>query len=73
MKSCKIVASWVLMVCGMLSLLIMAGGAIDGLLRACRWVLDNTIGWWGIPACVVILVMCALLFFAINPMRKEDE
>lgn len=73
MKKCKIAASWVLLVTGMLSLLIMVGGAIDGLLRACRWVLDNTFGWWAIPVCVVILLMCVVLFFAINPMRKEDE
>ena len=73
MKICKIVASWLLMVVGLLALLVMCGGAIDGVLRLCRWVLDSTIGLWGIPVCVAILFACVLLFFAINPMEQEDE
>lgn len=71
MKSLKIAASWALFLLGMLSLVLCVGGAIVGVLKACAWVMGVTIGYWCIPAALALLIVCALVFFWLNPIKGE--
>lgn len=71
MKGLKIALSWVVFLLGCALLILATGGAVVGILHLCAWVMGITIGYWCIPAALALLIVCALVFFWLNPLKGE--
>ena len=71
MKSLKIALSWFIFIVGSLSILLFVGSVVAALLTLVVWVMDATIGYWLIPASMLLALACIVSFFALNPVKEE--
>lgn len=71
MKSLKIALSWFIFIVGSLSILLFVGSVVAALLTLVVWVTDATIGYWLIPASMLLALACIVSFFWLNPIKEE--
>lgn len=67
----KIALSWFILVVALIALLAFVGGIILAWLWSCQWLYNNTFGWWTILAALAVVMICFVLWTAIN--NGEDE